>query len=1101
MDFTTFWGRLRTARAGRSRPASQSRTNLAVEALENRALPSATLVAAFNFNEGSGTVVHDLSGNNNNGSLNGPKWTSAGKYGGALSFSGNGDVVTVANSASLHLTSGMTLEAWIDPSSLYGYRTVLEKEATNSESYTLFADDGSGNNPSAYVVSNGNEYGAVSKTAVSTGRWNFVAATYDGKTLSFYVNGKLGASQAVTGSIDVSNGALRIGGNSIWGQYFKGLIDEVRVYNGALTASQIGLDMISALNGPQSPSQGPSSSSSPPVASAGPNKSSSEGQAVTFNGSVTGGTAPYTYSWVFGDGGTATGSLTPTHTYVTDGTYTATLTVSDGQGRSSTSPTTVTVVDTSPTANAGGPYSGTPGTTINFGGTATDPDPTDTLSYSWNFGDGATASGQTASHSYAAAGTYTVTFTASDQEGASKSATATVTVTAPTVAPTANAGPSATTSEGQAVAFSGSVTGGAAPFTYQWTFGDGGTASGTLTPSHTYVTDGSYTATLTVTDGQGRSSSSSTAVVVKDAPPVVNVGGPYSGTPSATVAFSGTATDPDPTDTLSYSWNFGDGTNATGKAASHSYSTGGIYGVTLTVTDQEGATTTAATTVTVSAASAVPTMALPLVKNGAVATNGDGSTYPDEYGGSIGTEGGTATIGVNTANSITGAAVDMHLTAGQLYAEFNPYNYAGNPAYPSPRGWAQDYSANPAQWQDNTYNRMSFWVYVPTTDTAFATDGSQGWEFGTYVKQINNPDLTSDEYGGEHYYHLLNLPNMGTWVQVVINMHPDHRRGDPGSTDPGVVTYPTTSTYGGADPASTYNYFDTLTRFYLQEPYATPSGYPADYLIDGIQFYKDPYQENDTQVYNLTGTYRASDNQLAVTWNRDKAEDTVNQEVRYAFSDIHQLGWANATAAPNGTISPPGGGAYNNMVYDTTGINMAGHSVVYIAIKPQNSDLFTEIAIPLDPTNGGAAAALPTGASGTTSGGKVVQTSAADFNGGTSNGTAVTSTAGGELRLAQQANGFASTGTFISLPLDAGKAVAWGTANWSASLPPGTTVTVYTRTGNSATPDSTWSSWSPVSNDGKVASSAGRYLQYEVVLTTNDAALTATVYDLSFLWS
>jgi hypothetical protein len=331
-----------------------------------------------------------------------------------------------------------------------------------------------------------------------------------------------------------------------------------------------------------------------------------------------------------------------------------------------------------------------------------------------------------------------------------------------------------------------------------------------------------------------------------------------------------------------------------------------------------------------------------------VPTNGDGGTYPDEYGGSLPGEGGSATLSIDSADSVSGKSLDLHLTAGRLYAEFNPYNYNGTSGFPSPRGWARNYAQDASSWEYNTYNRLSFWVKLPTTDTAYTTDGSQNLEFGTYVKQITNPDLTSDEAGGEHYYHELNIPALGTWTQVVINMHPDHRRGDPGSTDPGVLNYPTTSTYGGGDPANTYNYFDTLTRFYLQEPYSDPSSHPADYLFDQFSFYKEPYQENDTQVYDLTSSYRASDNRLVVTWSRDKAEDTVNQEVRYAFSDIHQLGWANATAAPNGTITPPGGGAYNNMVYDTTGINMAGHSVVYIAIKPQNSSQFTEIAVPLN---------------------------------------------------------------------------------------------------------------------------------------------------------
>ena len=73
--------------------------------------------------------------------------------------------------------------------------------------------------------------------------WAHVAATYDGATLRLYVDGSLVASVAATGAISTSTGALRIGGNVLWGEYFQGLIDEVRVYNRALTLSQIQSDM------------------------------------------------------------------------------------------------------------------------------------------------------------------------------------------------------------------------------------------------------------------------------------------------------------------------------------------------------------------------------------------------------------------------------------------------------------------------------------------------------------------------------------------------------------------------------------------------------------------------------------------------------------------------------------------------------------------------------------------------------------------------------------------------------------------------------------------------------------------------------------------
>ena len=70
--------------------------------------------------------------------------------------------------------------------------------------------------------------------------------TYDGANLRFYVNGTLVGTQAVTGNITTSAQALRIGGNAVWGEFFAGLIDDVRIYNRALTPAEITADM----NGP-----------------------------------------------------------------------------------------------------------------------------------------------------------------------------------------------------------------------------------------------------------------------------------------------------------------------------------------------------------------------------------------------------------------------------------------------------------------------------------------------------------------------------------------------------------------------------------------------------------------------------------------------------------------------------------------------------------------------------------------------------------------------------------------------------------------------------------------------------------------------------------
>src|SRR5262249_45817363 len=94
-------------------------------------------------------------------------------------------------------------------------------------------------------------------------------------------------------------------------------------------------------------------------------------------------------------------------------------------------------------------------------------------------------------------------------------------------------------------------------------------------------------------------------------------------------------------------------------------------------------------------------------------------------------------------------------------------------------------------------------------------------------------------------------------------------------------------------------------------------------------------------------------NQVILTWCRRKDEDGVKHEVRYAFADIHRIGWAKATPAPGGIVAPPrrnrsaNGIWASGMVYDSTGLPLSGQSMLYLAIKPENSVQFTQIAVPL----------------------------------------------------------------------------------------------------------------------------------------------------------
>jgi fibronectin type 3 domain-containing protein len=194
------------------------------------------LVAAYSMDQGSGTAVPDVSGTGNNGTLTGASWVAGGRFGGALSFNGNGNLVTVPDSASLDLSAAMSLEAWVRPE-LGSWRTAILKERPGGLAYAMYASTDT-NRPSTEI-----NVDVRGTAALPTSTWSHLTATYDGATMRLYVNGTQVGSRTVAGTIPISSGALRIGGNTLWGEYFSGLIDEVRIYNRALTAAEIQADM------------------------------------------------------------------------------------------------------------------------------------------------------------------------------------------------------------------------------------------------------------------------------------------------------------------------------------------------------------------------------------------------------------------------------------------------------------------------------------------------------------------------------------------------------------------------------------------------------------------------------------------------------------------------------------------------------------------------------------------------------------------------------------------------------------------------------------------------------------------------------------------
>jgi hypothetical protein len=146
----------------------------------------------------------------------------------------------------------MTLEAWVFPTAApTTWSTVLMKEQAGTFTYTLYAGSPSGR-PYGYFnggATQTTEHGVEGPASLPLNTWTHLATTYDGSRLRLYVNGVEVASAAFTGSIATSGGAFRIGGNSIWGEFFEGFIDEIRIYDRALEPAEIQADMNTPVGG------------------------------------------------------------------------------------------------------------------------------------------------------------------------------------------------------------------------------------------------------------------------------------------------------------------------------------------------------------------------------------------------------------------------------------------------------------------------------------------------------------------------------------------------------------------------------------------------------------------------------------------------------------------------------------------------------------------------------------------------------------------------------------------------------------------------------------------------------------------------------------
>jgi subtilisin family serine protease len=197
-------------------------------------------LAAYSFNENSGTVLGDSAGNHDGTIENGAAWT-AGKYGSALNFDGTDDLVKIADANGLDLSSSFTLEAWVRPDTLTGGGVLTKGESSGGKLYGYWMNAAYTNGKPTGIA--GNSSGTLKTVSgpvpMSAGAWSHLAFSSDGTTLSLYINGQLVATEAAV-AVSATSSPLKIG-TSLWGN-FDGLIDDVRVYDSTLSEARIQAD-------------------------------------------------------------------------------------------------------------------------------------------------------------------------------------------------------------------------------------------------------------------------------------------------------------------------------------------------------------------------------------------------------------------------------------------------------------------------------------------------------------------------------------------------------------------------------------------------------------------------------------------------------------------------------------------------------------------------------------------------------------------------------------------------------------------------------------------------------------------------------------------
>ena len=564
--------------------------------------------------------ANDIIGTNNGTLQGGATANAVGVVGQAFSFNGTNAYVQIPNNAALQPTN-LTVEAWVLFSSLDsagsggsppGQQYIVFKQNTRSSYFEgLYLGKSRNATGDSFVFevssSSGQTVGVASSPIIATGVWYHVAGVRGSNFIQLYTDGQLAGQTNVSFAQNYGNFPLYFGssGESYWDHKFKGLLDEVSLYNRALSSNEIASIYAAGAAGKCKAVNGISITTQPQ------SQSVAAGSNALFTVAAT-GTAPLGYQWQFN--GIAVAGATNTNLALDNvqtangGSYTVVVTNSAGSATSAVAVLTVIVPPTITTQPLS--QNATQGTSVTFTVATSGTAP---FSYQWQFNSsnisGATASSYTlANVQLTSAGSYSVVV--SNLAGSATSSNATLTVTIPPTPPSITGQP-----QNQTIIQGGSATfavaaNGTPPLYYQWSL-YGTNLSGATGSSYTCAnaqpaSAGSYSVMVSNTLSTATSSNALLTVIV---PPTITTQ-PLSqtATQGMSVTFTVAASGSTP---FSYQWQL-NSSNISGATAS-SYTLANVQptnagGYSVVVSNLAGSATSSNATLTVTIPPAPPSI-------------------------------------------------------------------------------------------------------------------------------------------------------------------------------------------------------------------------------------------------------------------------------------------------------------------------------------------------------------------------------------------------------------------------------------------------------------------------------------------------------------